>query len=52
MELRYTCYIEKRWFGEEEVTEKDPALFADARNRLNHTFSEILRSLSTFNVEK
>lgn len=46
IELRYTAYLADRYFGEEEITEKDEALFASAQQKLKNAFSSILEQLS------
>lgn len=38
LEIRYNQYIEKRSFGEEELTEYDPELFYQAQKRLEVVF--------------
>lgn len=45
IEIRYTTYIENRYFGEEEVKDIDYRLFNDAKVRLNKAFLEIKRKL-------
>lgn len=44
IELRYTSYIEDRYFGEEEVTCKDVELFGSTKQRLKRVFENIVRS--------
>lgn len=46
IELRYTEYIEKRFFGEEEVTNKDDTLFNHTKERLNRVFKRIKNELN------
>lgn len=46
IELRYTAYLADRYFGEEEITEKDEALFASTQQKLKNAFSNILDQLS------
>lgn len=41
VEIRYTSYIENRYFGEEEVTEKNAILFLQTRQRLFRAFQKI-----------
>ncbi len=38
MELRYTVYLEKRYFGEEEVNKWDDVLFSCAQQKLKNVF--------------
>lgn len=46
IELRYTEYIEKRFFGEEEVINKDDTLFNHTRERLKRVFEKIENELN------
>lgn len=41
LEIRYNQYIEKRSFGEEELTEYDPELFYQAQKRLEAVFEKL-----------
>ncbi len=41
IELRYTKYIEERYFGEEEVTERNEALFNEAKKKLYSVFTRL-----------
>ncbi|MFA0814985.1 MAG: N-formylglutamate amidohydrolase [Anaerofustis sp.] len=41
IELRYTKYIEERYFGEEEVTSKNEALFGEAKKKLETAFTKL-----------
>lgn len=41
IELRYTKYIENRYFGEEEPTLRDEMLFQAAKQKLKEVFMEL-----------
>ncbi len=41
IELRYTKYIEERYFGEEEVTRRDEKLFHSAKQKLRAAFMQL-----------
>ncbi|AZV57368.1 N-formylglutamate amidohydrolase [Clostridium sp. AWRP] len=45
IEIRYTAYIENRYFGEEKVKSIDNTLFNDAKRRLYKAFSHIKEKL-------
>lgn len=45
MELRYTAYLENRYFGEEEVTSYDVRLFSSAQQKLQAAFSSFWKRL-------
>lgn len=46
VELRYTTYIENRFYGEEELIEKNDVLFNSTRERLKRVFAKIKNELS------
>lgn len=52
IELRYTKYIENRFFGEEEVRYKNEVLFDDTKERLKRVFIKIKNKLHSGNVYK
>ncbi|MGE4353903.1 MAG: N-formylglutamate amidohydrolase [Oscillospiraceae bacterium] len=41
IELRYTKYIEERYFGEEEVTSRNEMLFDEAKKKLETAFTRL-----------
>lgn len=41
MELRYTKYIDNRYFGEEELTDKNEILFQSAKQKLKEAFMRL-----------
>lgn len=46
IEIRYTAYIEERYFGEEEVKCKDNKLFNNTQKRLYRALRDIIRKLN------
>lgn len=42
MELRYTKYIDNRYFGEEELTDRNEMLFQSAKQKLREVFMRLL----------
>ena len=41
MELRYTKYIADRYFGEEELTDRNEMLFQSAKQKLKEAFMRL-----------
>lgn len=46
LEIRYNQYIEKRAFGEEELSKYDPELFLSTQKQLKKIFAELLAKLA------
>ena len=47
MELRYSQYIGNRYYGEEELSSWDTALFSSAQKKLRTAFTKLLNRLET-----
>lgn len=52
IELRYTTYIENRFFGEEELKSKNDVLFNNTKERLERVFKKIRNELGKQSVYK